>query len=84
MVNETAFTDNASQWEMWKKDKTAYGGWLQEKIQHKPERSHGYRYRGQYQEQIETMVADGVVDVPGKGEITERVVSDMGEASSGG
>jgi hypothetical protein len=69
---------------MWKKDKTAYKTWLQEKIQHRPERSHGFRYKGQYQEQIATMVADGQLDVPGKEQITERVVSDMGEASSGG
>jgi len=89
MVNETEFADNASQWEMWKQDKTAYKTWLQEKIQHRPERSHGFRYKGQYQEQIATMVADGTLDVsgkdvPGKEVITERVVSDMGEASSGG
>ena len=85
MVNETAFADNASQWEMWKKDKTGYQTWLQEKIQHKPERSHGFRIRGQYEQQIDTMVKDGIVDTGTSGEtITEKVVTDVGEASAGG
>lgn len=55
MVNESAFTDNSSQYEMWKQDAPAYRTWLQEKIaQEKPadQRSHGFRYRGQYEEQI--------------------------------
>ncbi len=58
MVNETAFVDNSSQYETWKQDPQAYRGWLQEKIaQEKPieERSHGFRYRGQYEEQIAAM-----------------------------
>lgn len=56
MVNETAFPDNSSQWEMWRQDKAGYGTWLQEKIQHRPERSHGFRYRGQYEEQVPAML----------------------------
>jgi pyruvate ferredoxin oxidoreductase delta subunit len=55
MVNESAFIDNTSQYEMWKQDAPAYRTWLQEKIaQEKPveQRSHGFRYRGQYEEQI--------------------------------
>ena len=52
MVSEIAFRDNASQWEAWRKDKESYQTWLNEKIQNRPERSHGFRYRGQYQEQI--------------------------------
>src|SRR5215211_301218 len=32
MVNETAFADNTSQYEMWKQDTQGYQGWLQEKI----------------------------------------------------
>ncbi|HYL14085.1 MAG TPA: 4Fe-4S dicluster-binding protein [Terriglobales bacterium] len=56
MVNETEFRDNASQWEMWKKDKEGYKTWLQEKIKSHPERSHGFRYRGQYQEQVPEML----------------------------
>ncbi|MBI2248018.1 MAG: (4Fe-4S)-binding protein [Armatimonadetes bacterium] len=84
MVNEAAFSDNASQWEMWKQDKSVYKSWLTEKIEHKPERSHGFRIRGQYQDQIKTMVAEGILDAPGKEEITEKVVTDAGEASAGG
>jgi len=52
MVNETEFSDNASQWEMWKKDKPGYKTWLQQKIEQRAERSHGFRYRGQYEEQV--------------------------------
>jgi pyruvate ferredoxin oxidoreductase delta subunit len=56
MVSEIAFDDNASQWEMWKKDKEGYIKWLQGKIEHRSERSHGFRYRGQYQEQVPEML----------------------------
>lgn len=56
MVNETEFADNASQWEMWKKDKKGYEVWLQGKIADRRERSHGFRYRGQYEEQIPEML----------------------------
>ena len=56
MVNEAEFRDNASQWEMWKGDKKDYGKWLQEKIAVHPERTHGFRYRGQYEEQIPEML----------------------------
>jgi pyruvate ferredoxin oxidoreductase delta subunit len=55
MVNEAAFTDNASQYEMWKQDPQAYRSWLQDKVsQEKPPeaRSHGFRYRGQYEAEI--------------------------------
>jgi pyruvate ferredoxin oxidoreductase delta subunit len=52
MVNEAAFHDNKSQWEMYKTDKQAYAAWVQEKIAERPERSHGFRYRGQYREQV--------------------------------
>ena len=52
MVNETAFTDNASQWEAWRKDKPTYESWLVATIANRPERSHGFRYRGQYEEQV--------------------------------
>ncbi|HBA41017.1 MAG: hypothetical protein A2W66_05850 [Deltaproteobacteria bacterium RIFCSPLOWO2_02_56_12] len=54
MVNETQFEDNKSQWEMWTKDKNGYAGWLAKKIEHRPERSHGFHHRGQYEgEKIE-------------------------------
>jgi pyruvate ferredoxin oxidoreductase delta subunit len=56
MVNETAFNDNASQWEMWRKDKPGYEVWLEEKIKERPQRSHGFRYRGQYEEQVPEML----------------------------
>ena len=52
MVNEAQFTDNASQWEAWRTDKPAYEAHLAEWIKDRPERSHGFRYRGQYQEQL--------------------------------
>ena len=56
MVNETEFRDNDSQWEMCKRDEKDYMKWLQEKIAAHPERTHGYRYRGQYEEQIPEML----------------------------
>jgi pyruvate ferredoxin oxidoreductase delta subunit len=56
MVNETAFSDNSSQWDIWKKDKPEYGKWLKEKIAAHPERTHGFRYRGQYEEQVPEML----------------------------
>jgi pyruvate ferredoxin oxidoreductase delta subunit len=52
MVNETEFTDNDSQWEAWRHDKGSYETWLAEKIKARPQRSHGFRYRGQYEEQV--------------------------------
>ncbi len=54
MVNEAAFEDNASQWEMWRKDKQGYKVWLGAKITDKVHvgRSHGFRYRGQYEEEL--------------------------------
>lgn len=55
MVNEVEFHDNASQWQLWRKDKDVYLAFLNEKIEKRPERSHGFRYRGQYQEQIAEM-----------------------------
>jgi len=56
MVNETQFADNDSQWQMWKKDKDGYKAWLKEKIANRPDRSHGFRFRGQYAEQIPDML----------------------------
>jgi len=56
MVNEAEFTDNSSQWEMWRDDKKEYGKWLQEKIAGHAERTHGFRYRGQYEEQVPEML----------------------------
>ncbi len=56
MVNETEFKDNASQWESWRKDKDGYKTWLELKIQSPAPRSHGFRYRGQYEEQVPEML----------------------------
>jgi pyruvate ferredoxin oxidoreductase delta subunit len=56
MVNETEFKDNSSQWEAWRKDKTGYEAWLQDKIKSREDRSHGFRYKGQYEEQVPEML----------------------------
>jgi pyruvate ferredoxin oxidoreductase delta subunit len=52
MVNEAQFTDNASQWQEWRTDKPAYETHLAAWLKDLPERSHGFRYRGQYQEEL--------------------------------
>jgi pyruvate ferredoxin oxidoreductase delta subunit len=52
MVNEEAFTDNDSQWEMWTKNKQSYSAWMSKKIAAQPARSHGFHHRGQYAEEI--------------------------------
>jgi pyruvate ferredoxin oxidoreductase delta subunit len=52
MVNEEAFTDNQSQWQMWAKDKKAYAAWMSEKTAEQPVRSHGFHHVGQYAEEI--------------------------------
>ncbi len=56
MVNETQFRDNASQWEAWRKDPQAYKGWVVTKIERRPERSHGFRFRGLYEQQLPEML----------------------------
>ncbi|HEY8367763.1 MAG TPA: 4Fe-4S dicluster-binding protein [Thermodesulfobacteriota bacterium] len=72
MVNEAAFEDNASQYEMWKADKNAYRAWLESKIGDKKyvARSHGFRFRGQYDEEIQEQLDIGGVEItegiPGK------------------
>ncbi len=45
-------TCNASQWDMWKKDGGTYATWVEQKRATVGERSHGFRYRGQYQEEL--------------------------------
>ncbi|MGA3194039.1 MAG: 4Fe-4S dicluster-binding protein [Terriglobales bacterium] len=55
MVNESEFHGNDSQWAAFKKDKDAYLKWLEatiEKAEPIEKRSKGFRYRGQYQEQV--------------------------------
>ena len=57
MVNETQFADNSSQWEAWRQDSTGYLKWLDGKIANRADRSHGFRYRGQYEEQVPEALA---------------------------
>ena len=55
MVNESEFNDNDSQWAAFRKDKDAYLKWLEttiEKAEPIEKRAHGFRYRGQYQEEV--------------------------------
>lgn len=55
MVNESQFHDNSSQWLAFKKDKCGYLEWLEATIASatkESDRTHGFRYRGQYQEQV--------------------------------
>lgn len=52
MVPETAFTDSSSQWEAFRKDKAAYKAALDKLVAAPPaERTHGYRFKGQYKDQ---------------------------------
>jgi len=55
MVNESEFQDNDSQWVKFRKDREAYLKWLEKTIktaEPTEQRSQGFRYRGQYQEQV--------------------------------
>src|SRR5207245_902659 len=65
MVNEAVFEDNASQWEMWRKDKQGYQTWMAEKIGDKNAtvRSHGFRFRGQYEKELEKNFEDGGAEI---------------------
>jgi len=57
MVNESQFTDNASQWEAWRKDAPAYEARLADWIKDRPERSHGFWTRGRYEEEVPAEIA---------------------------
>ena len=61
MVNEALFDDNASQWEAWRKDKDAYRAWMQRTVGDRKAtvRSHGFRFRGQYDEELKRSFEDG-------------------------
>ena len=55
MVNESEFVGNDSQWANFRKDGEAYLKWLEttiKKAEPIEQRSQGFRYRGQYQEQV--------------------------------
>jgi formate hydrogenlyase subunit 6/NADH:ubiquinone oxidoreductase subunit I len=61
MVNEEAFTDNASQHDHWKEDRDGYMKWLDDMIHTaKSEkkttagRAHGFHEWGEYEQQIAT------------------------------
>jgi pyruvate ferredoxin oxidoreductase delta subunit len=65
MVSEAAFEDNASQWEMWRKDKDVYQTWMTNKIHSKEHitRSHGFRFRGQYDQEIKQDLDQGGIEI---------------------
>ena len=65
MVGEAAFEDNASQWEMWRRDKDTYKTWMTGKITDKKHvvRSHGFRFRGQYEQEITQDLDLGGVEI---------------------
>jgi carbohydrate-selective porin OprB len=65
MVNESVFSDNKSQWEMWRADKAAYKTWLTGKISDKKTtaRSHGFRFRGQYEEELKRDLDAGGTEI---------------------
>jgi len=65
MVNEASFEDNASQWEMWRKDKGQYTAWMTGKINDKSHivRSHGFRFRGQYEQEIQHDMDQGGTEI---------------------
>ncbi len=65
MVNESLFDNNASQWEMWRKDKAAYKAWLTSKIGDRKAtaRSHGFRFRGRYDQELASDLDVGGVEI---------------------
>jgi pyruvate ferredoxin oxidoreductase delta subunit len=65
MVNEASFEDNQSQWEMWRQDKPKYKAWMTGKINDKSHivRSHGFRFRGQYEEEIKKDLDTGGIEI---------------------
>jgi mono/diheme cytochrome c family protein len=65
---------------MWKADKAGYQTWLADKIQHRPERSHGFQVRGLYEKQIKAMAAVGMTK-SGQEKVGGE---DTTEASAGG
>jgi len=52
MVSESLFHNNDSQWLQFRKDKTAYQQWLKTTVPPATERTFGFRYQGQYKEQL--------------------------------
>ncbi|MEE9539436.1 MAG: (4Fe-4S)-binding protein [candidate division NC10 bacterium] len=60
MVNESAFGDNASQFEMYEKNKETYDTWLKGKIEDKvtTDRYHGFQLRGKYEEEVQEIIRE--------------------------
>ena len=60
MVNEAAFGDNASQFEMYEKDKDTYKSWLKGTIEDKvtTDRTHGFQLRGKYEEEVQEIIRE--------------------------
>ncbi len=60
MVNESAFGDNASQFEMYEKNKETYDTWLKGKIEDKvtTDRTHGFQLRGKYEEEVQEIIRE--------------------------
>ena len=60
MVNEAAFGDNASQFEMYEKDTDTYKSWLNGKIEDKvtTDRYHGFQLRGKYEEEVQEIIRE--------------------------
>src|SRR5262249_60145617 len=65
MVMESVLNDNASQWEMWRKDRPGYKTWLTATIGDKKAaaRSHGFRFRGQYDEELKKDLETGGIEI---------------------
>jgi pyruvate ferredoxin oxidoreductase delta subunit len=65
MVREDAFEDNASQWETWRQDKDRYKAWLGQTIADTRHvvRSHGFRFRGQYEQELQADLDQGGVEI---------------------
>ncbi|HSB81338.1 MAG TPA: hypothetical protein VLM91_21365, partial [Candidatus Methylomirabilis sp.] len=61
MVNEQAFNDNSSQFDAYQKDTKTYLAWVDEKIKDKAitHRSHGFQYRGRYEEELAEAATEG-------------------------
>lgn len=52
MVNEEEFTDNHSEYAMWRNDPATYAEWRLDKTDALPVRKHGFHHVGQYAEEI--------------------------------
>jgi len=65
MVREDAFENNASQWDMWRRDQKTYVKWMGDKIASKEHvvRSHGFRFRGQYEQEIKQEMDQGGIEI---------------------